>query len=477
MTYGELEPKIVFSYFKQLSDIPRGSGNERAAAEFVRDTALSLGHEAEIDGANNVFIRAKAAPGYEDHPPMMLQGHLDMVCEANRGTVHDFLTDPIELILTGDELRANGTTLGADDGIAAAIILAILSSPDLPHPALECLFTTEEETGLNGMRSFDAAKAKARRLINLDCAGEGVATVSCAGGVRSHIRFTAERTSLADPAVLTLEVTGLAGGHSGEDINLGRKNAIVTLTRILYAASKASPFRLVSFAGGNRDNAIPRECAATVSPADPAAFRAAAESEIAAIAKECVQDDAGFHAVFGTDRAESALTPASTSSFLFLLSNLPNGVHAMSRAVPGLVETSSNLAVVRACEDGFEIVVSSRSSVESMLDWMQNRVECAAGPAGAAVEHVSRYPGWDYVEGSPMQALYLETWKECFGTDAGVVGIHAGLECGLLKGKIPDMDMISIGADIRNLHSPDEVLYVGSLARMYTLVCAMLRKA
>ncbi|MBO7403618.1 MAG: beta-Ala-His dipeptidase [Clostridia bacterium] len=477
MTYGELEPKTVFSYFKQLSDIPRGSGNERAAAEFVCNTALSLGHEAEIDAANNVFIRAKATPGYEDRAPVMLQGHLDMVCEANRGTVHDFLTDPIELVLSGDELRANGTTLGADDGVAAAVILSILATPEVPHPALECLFTTEEETGLNGMRSFDAAKPKARRLLNLDSAGEGVATVSCAGGVRSHIHFRAERAPLEDPAVLTVEITGLAGGHSGEDIDLGRKNAIVSLTRILYAASKASTFRLVSFAGGNRDNAIPRECAATVSPADPAAFRAAAESEIAAIAKECIPDDAGFRAVFGTDRAEAALTSASTASFLSLLSNLPNGVHGMSRAVPGLVETSSNLAVVQACEDGFEIVVSSRSSVESMLDWMQNRVECAAQPAGAAVEHISRYPGWDYLEGSPMQKLFLETWRECFGTDAKVVGIHAGLECGILKGKIPDMDMISVGPDIRNLHSPDEVLNVKSLARMYTLVCAMLKKA
>ena len=477
MTYGELEPKIVFSYFKQLSDIPRGSGNERAAAEFVRDTAISLGHEAEIDGANNVFVRAKARAGYEDHAPVMLQGHLDMVCEANRGTVHDFLKDPIELVLTGDELRANGTTLGADDGVATAVILSILAQPEIPHPALECLFTTEEETGLTGMRSFDASKAKSRRLINLDSAGEGEATVSCAGGVRSHIHFIADRAPLDAADVLTVEVSGLAGGHSGEDINLGRKNAIVTLVRILYAASKASPFRLVSFAGGNRDNAIPRECAATVAVSDPAAFRAAAEREIAGITAECTPEDAGFHVTFGKAKAKDALTPASTVSFLSLLSNLPNGVHGMSRSVPGLVETSSNLAVVREAEDGYEIVVSSRSSVESMLDWMQNRVECAAMPAGAAVEHVSRYPGWDYLEGSPMQTLYLETWRECFGTDARVIGIHAGLECGLLKGKLPDMDMISIGPDIKNLHSPDEVLNVKSLARMYTLVCAMLKKA
>ncbi len=478
MTYTELEPKKVFSYFKQLSDIPRGSGNERAAAEFVRDTALSLGHEAEIDEANNVFVRAKASRGYEDRAPVMLQGHLDMVCEANRGVRHDFLKDPIELVLDGDLLRANGTTLGADDGVAVATMLAILSSPDLPHPPLECLFTTEEETGLTGMRSFDASKPKARRLINLDSAGEGEATVSCAGGVRSHVHFAGKKSPLdAGYEVLRLEVAGLAGGHSGEDINLGRKNAIVEAVRILYAGTKASPVRVLLFKGGNRDNAIPRECSAVFAVKDPAAFREAAEAEIAKIRSECVPDDAAFRAELCGGEGGPALDEAASLSLLALLRNLPNGVHGMSRTVPGLVETSSNLAVVREAGDGYEIVVSSRSSVESRLDDMQNRVECAAAAADAGTTHISRYPGWDPMDDSPLQRLYLDTWKSLFCTDARVIGIHAGLECGLLKGKLPDMDMISIGPDIKNLHSPDEVLNVASLSRMYALVCAMLEKA
>lgn len=478
MTYSELEPKKVFSYFKQLSDIPRGSGNERAAAEFVRDTANSLGHEAAIDGAGNVFIRAKATQGYEDRDPVMLQGHLDMVCEANRGTVHDFLKDPIELLLDGELLRANGTTLGADDGVSVAVILSILSSPDVPHPALECLLTTEEETGLTGMRNFDPSVVKANRLINLDSAGEGEATISCAGGVRSHIRFRAEKTALGDGyTVLRLEAAGLAGGHSGEDINLGRKNAIVEAVRILYAGTKASPVRILSFEGGNRDNAIPRECAVTFAVKDANAFTGAALAEIGKIKAECVPDDGGFRAEITGGECGPALTEELSLSLLTLLRNLPNGVHGMSRNVPGLVETSSNLAVVRETGDGWEIVVSSRSSVESRLDDMQNRVECAAIPVGAEVEHISRYPGWDPMHDSPLQRLYLETWKELFGTEARVIGIHAGLECGLLKGKRPDMDMISIGPDIKNLHSPDEVLNVSSLARMYRLVCAMLERA
>ena len=477
MTYEELEPKKVFSYFKQLSAIPRGSGNERAAAEFVRDTALSLGHEAEIDGANNVLIRAKATPGYEDKAPVLLQGHLDMVCEANRGTKHDFLKDPIELVLDGEILRANGTTLGADDGVSEATALAILASDDVPHPALECLFTTDEENGMTGMREFDPSKLTARRLINIDSAGEGEATVSCAGGVRSHILFAGEKTPPDDgSSVLHIEVAGLAGGHSGEDIHLGRKNAIAETARILWAGSKASPLRIVSFAGGNRDNAIPRECSAVVAVRDPGAFRAAADEEIRKIAAECVPEDGNFRAEIESAEAGPAFGWERSLDLLTLLRNLPNGVHGMSKAVPGLVETSSNLAVVREEEDGLKIVVSSRSSVETRLDDMQNRVECAAHPAGASVSHAGRYPGWDPMSDSPLQRLYRETWKDCFGTEAKIVGIHAGLECGLLKSRIPDMDIISIGPDIRNLHSPDETLNVGSLSRLYRLVCEMLRR-
>ena len=477
MTYSELEPKKLFSYFKQLSDIPRRSGNERAAAEFVRDTAIGLGHEAVIDGANNVLVRAKATPGYEDHAPVMLQGHLDMVCEANRGTVHDFDHDPIELILTGDELRANGTTLGADDGVSVATILTILDS-DVPHPALECLFTTDEETGLTGMREFDASQLKSRQLINLDSVSEGEATVSCAGGVRSHIALDAETEAIPEGfSVLSLEIVGLAGGHSGEDIHLGRKNALSTLARILYAVRKVTDLRIVSISGGNRENAIPRESTAVFAVSDAEKAKAAVDAQVEKLKAEIVPDDAGMKITLESAEAKNALTAEKSDTLLFLLRNLPNGVHGMSRSVPGLVETSSNLAVVMETEGGYDITVSSRSSVESLLDDMEDRIECVGYAAGAKVTHLSRYPGWDYLEGSPMQELYLSTWKEVFGTDARVIGIHAGLECGLLKGKLPDMDMISIGPDIKNLHSPDEVLNVKSLARMYELVCAMLRKA
>lgn len=478
MNYSELKPEIIFSYFKQLSDIPRGSGNEAAAAKFVYETAIRLGHTASVDSANNVLVTAKATPGYEDHPAVMLQGHLDMVCEANRGTAHDFLTDPIKLILDGDILHADGTTLGADNGVAVALMLSVLGS-DIPHPALECLFTTDEENGLTGMRAFDASGVKSRLMINLDSAGEGIATVSCAGGVRCHMDFPAgEKLPVPEGfRVLDFEVSGLFGGHSGEDIHLGRIGAIAAAARILHAASKSADIRICSIEGGSRDNAIPRECFVTLAVSDEAAFTAAVRETEAKIRGELVADDAGMTVKISAGAAGDCASAEKTTALISLLRSLPHGVHGMSRTVEDLVETSSNLAVIRSSDAGWEIVVTPRSSVESRLDDMQERLECAGALVGAKVWHVNRYPGWDYTVGSPLQQLYLDCYRELFGAEAKVCGIHAGLECGLLKGKLPDMDMISIGPDIRNLHSPDETMSVSSYVRLWDLLCLMLKKA
>lgn len=477
MTYEELEPKKVFDYFRKISDIPRGSGNEAAAAEYVMKTAQSLGHEASIDNAGNVLVRAKASAGYENHAPIMLQGHLDMVCEANRGIKHDFTKDPIEFILNGDLLTANGTTLGADNGVAVAIMLALLDS-DVAHPELECLFTTEEETGLSGMRGFDASCLKSSRLVNLDSEGEYEATVSCAGGVRSHIYFDSDKEEApATYSTVTVEISGLFGGHSGADVNLGRTGAVSAMARILYSASHSCDIRVSEIVGGNRDNAIPRECHATVAVDNAEQFISAVQAEEAKIRSELVSDDSGFKVTTVEANANEFMSNRRSLELIALLKTLPTGVRAMSRSVEGLVETSSNLAVVRKTEEGFEIVVSSRSSVESKLDDMQNIIECAALLTPSKVEHTGRYPGWDYTEGSAMQQLYLDSVKNLFGIDAKIIGIHAGLECGLLKAKKADMDMISIGPDVKNLHSPDEVLSVSSLTRLWNIVVEILKNA
>jgi len=476
MTYEELNPKKIFHYFRKISDIPRGSGNEEAVAKYVYDTACALGYEAVLDSANNVFVTAPATPGYEDHAPIMLQGHLDMVCEANKDTEHDFLKDPIKFILDGDLLRADGTTLGADNGVAVAIMLAILEG-GVPHPELECLFTTEEETGLSGMSGFDASNVKSRRLINIDSAGEAEATVSCAGGVRSHIYFDFDKTAIpTEYTVCTLNVKGLFGGHSGEDINLGRMGALSVGARVLFSAMKSSDIRISELEGGSRDNAIPREFFAVCAVSDYDAFSAAVSAEADKVKAEVVPDDAGLEITLVKSSADVAMSSEKTRTLIELLRTLPHGVRGMSRTVTGLVETSSNLAVIRQTDSGCEIVVSSRSSVSSKLDDMENLVEAAGNLASAKVEHVGRYPGWDHTEGSDMQSRYLDSCKAVFGRDGKIIGIHAGLECGLLKSKLPDMDMISIGPDIRNLHSPDEVLSVSSLSRLWNLILDMLKK-
>ncbi len=480
MNYSQLEPKKFFSYFKNISDIPRGSGNEAAVARYVYETVRSLGHDAQMDAANNVFVRAKATPGYEDRPPMMIQGHLDMVCEANRSTRHDFLTDPIHLILDGDRLHADGTTLGADDGVAVAMMLAVLDSPELPHPELECLFTTDEETGLTGMRAFDPSVLKSRRMLNLDSATEGEAIVSCAGGVRSHVYFPIETDAVPDGyTVCNVAVGGLFGGHSGEDVHLGRTGAIAAFARMLYTASMVCDVRLANILGGSRDNAIPRECSADVAVSDVIAFEQAVRAEEAKIRSELIADDVNFRVTVETvvKNENDFLSGAASEKLIELLRILPKGVHGMSRQIPELVETSSNLGVIRQVDNSYEIVVLSRSSVTSKLDDMEHRVECAAKIAGGTVEHINRYPGWDFTEGSPLQKLFLDTYRDLFGKEARILGIHAGLECGLLKDKVPEMDMISIAPDIRDLHSPDESLSVSSTARVWTLLCEMLKNA
>lgn len=478
MNYTDLQPSAVFKYFKEISDIPRGSGNEAAVANYVKAAASSFGHYAVIDSANNVFVRAAASKGYESKAPVMLQGHLDMVCEANRSVGHDFITDPIKLILDGDILHADGTTLGADDGAAVAIMLAILSDSSIPHPELECLFTTDEENGMTGMRAFDSSLIRSRRLINVDSAGEGEATVSCAGGVRSHVYFKKDYLPADDGAVsYTVSVSGLAGGHSGEDINLGRYGAVALFARLIYAGIRVSSVRISDISGGSRDNAIPRECSASISVSDAAAFVSAIRAEEEKIRRELISDDAGFTVTVAEASAHEFLSEEASLKLITLIRTLPNGVKYMSRQIEGMVETSSNCGVIREGEDEIEIVVSSRSSVSSKLDDMEALVECAGRSVGARVEHVGRYPGWDFTYGSPLQKLYLDSYRALTGSEAKIIGIHAGLECGLLKSELPDMDIISIGPDIRDLHSPDERMSVSSLERLWNLILTMLRES
>lgn len=465
----------VLRHFSAISAIPRGSGNEKAVAKYVEAFAKDRGLFCIRDDWNNVYVRRPAAAGYEDTPAVVLQGHLDMVCEANANVDHDFLKDPISFVLDGDILRADGTTLGADNGIAVAIMLMLLDKKDLCAPTLECVFTTSEETGMDGMRHFDPALLRGRQMINLDSAGEGEATVACAGGVRTDLVKSVTFEKIPERmAVLSIAITGLAGGHSGEDIHRGRTPAIPAMGQFLQRIGRACDLRLISISGGARDNAIPRECTAIVAVSNKAAAITAIREGEAVLRADLVPEDRGFTVQVEDAAATLCMSADDTTAIVSLLRVIPVGVRRMSRDIPGLVETSSSLGVVRTTDTQVEFTVSSRSSVSAQLDEMQAVLEACATLAGAACTHRSRYPGWAFRSGSRLQECYKESWQVLFGTEAKIIGIHAGLECGLLMEKLPDMDSISIGPDIQNLHSPDEFLGLSSLDRLTTLVVHML---
>ena len=478
-TYKENKTEFapVLHYFREIAKIPRGSGNEAAISAYVEAFARERGYFCRRDEANNVFIRRDAAPGYAEHEPVVLQGHMDMVCEANTGVRHDFLRDPIEILENGDILTANGTTLGADDGVAVAMMLALLDKADLAAPAIECIFTTDEETGMSGMRAFDASVVTGRRMINLDSAGEGEATVACAGGVRTLFTLKPDRAPLSDTeSVWKVEISGLAGGHSGEDIHLGRVMAAMAMARIASVLDAKCGIRLVRIDGGSKDNAIMRACTMVfATSAGETILRNVFETARDTITGTLVEADRGCVMTLTAVSDEwQPMTKVFSDRALYLLRSLPVGVQEMSRQIPGLVETSANCGIVRTLADTVEITVSSRSSVDFKLDDMEDRLRALGILAGAAVEHWNRYPGWAFRDGSALQKVYLDTWKTLFDRDARVIGIHAGLECGLFMEKVPDMDIISIGPDVRNLHCPDELVTISSMERLYALVLSML---
>jgi len=463
-------------YFLKISSIPRGSGNEAAIAAYVETFAAERGFFHKKDAWNNVFVRRPASVGYEDHPPVVLQGHMDMVCEANQDTIHDFTKDPIEVIRDGDILRANGTTLGADDGVAVAIMLALLDTPDLCSPALECIFTTEEETSLGGIQHFDTSIVTGRRMINLDSAGEGIATAACAGGLRTILDVPFICEQIPDGyALLCINVGGLCGGHSGEDIHRGRMPAISAMAKILDMVSHSCELQLLSISGGSKENAIPRECTATIAVSDASIAMNTIKTAENLLRSRLVDDDRPFFVNVADGEGNRCVSAADTAKIIALLRILPIGIRAMSRDIPGVVETSCNLGVLRTNPDAFYMSFRSRSFLETELSNLETLLENCASLVGASVIHESRYPAWTFCTDSDMQRLYLETWKSLYGTEAQITAIHAGLECGFFLKEIPTMDAIAIGPELHNLHSPSETCTVSSFARLYTLILSMLK--
>ena len=472
------QPEKLFRYFEDLAAIPHGSGNESAVADWLVAFAHERGLEVIRDAWNNVLIRLPASEGREGEATLLLQGHTDMVCEKNNDTVHDFTKDPLKLRVTDGWLHAEGTTLGGDDGIAVAVMLTVLDGGVSSNPPIECLFTTEEETGLTGAANFDYSLLRARRMINLDNEELGILIAGCAGGIRSEVDIPINTVPYALPRI-EIELKGLCGGHSGGCIHMGRANANKLMARILTALFAAHPFRLVRMDGGSKDNAIPRECRAVIATEEleqSLAFLSAYEKTVAA---ELGEEDRGFHLITATATAEAkdrAMDTLATRRVLTVLTAAQDGVIAMSHDVPGLVEYSRNMGVVRTDTDKcrFTCVFSTRSAIEAQIDASVAQLDMLASLVGAKTRHHSRYPGWSFAKESATRDAYCAHYREVMGRDVEVTIIHAGLECGIMKNHLPDLDAISVGPDMQGIHSPDEKMNLASCEKFWEILRGMI---
>lgn len=474
-----LEPKLVWKYFLELSQIPRGSKHELEAAQWCADQGRALGLEVKQDAVGNVLICKPGTPGKENRPAVCLQAHVDMVCEANEGTNHDFLKDPIQVYRDGDLLKARGTTLGADNGIGVAAALAVLASKDIAHGPVEVLITIDEETGLTGADNLQPNWLKAKYLLNLDSEEEGYLTIGCAGGVdtvaKRKVALVAPKSG-AKP--YRLKVFGLKGGHSGIDINTGRGNAIRVLAQVLNNLQHAFGIELCAIKGGNKRNAIPREASAIIF---------ADASKESAIKAALAEHEAHWKAAFGAfdpgvsfsleaGEGDKAMSSEDFRSVVGTLLTAPHGVEAMSPAIAGLPQTSTNLGVVDTKDGVVEINFLTRSSIDASKDALAERISALLTLAGFEFILTGGYPGWKPEPDAELVKIVDKTQEALFGQPMQIMAIHAGLECGLIGKKYPDMEMVSIGPDMKDVHTPDEQLSIPSTANFWKLLKAVLER-
>lgn len=482
MTILDLEPKALWKNFYDICQIPRPSKHEEKMTAFMLDFAKKHNLEAKTDKVGNVVISKPATPGYENHPKIVLQSHMDMVCEKAKGVEHDFDKDAIETYIDGEWLKAKGTTLGADDGIGCATSLTILESDTLKHPAIECLFTVDEETGLTGAFAIGPDFLTGEKLINLDSEDDGQFFIGCAGGIGTTAVFNYTPQPMPDGLFyFIISVEGLMGGHSGDDIDKGRGNANKILNRFLWQTAKKTTLKLASIDGGNKHNAIPRDAHAIA--AVPASYKETLRVDLnlftADVENELSYIEKGLKIVLeSTDKPSVCLDEATTKGLLNALYACPHGVLRMSDAMPGMVETSTNLASIKMTEGNtITIVTSQRSFIDSSKFDAAFMVESAFSMAGASVVHSEGYPGWNPNPNSPLAKLAASTYKELFNEEAIVRSIHAGLECGLFTEKYPHMDMVSVGPTMRGVHSPDERLDIKATQKFWKLVTKLLEKS
>jgi dipeptidase D len=475
-----LKPEAVWKYFAAISKIPRCSKQEGAIIKYVMDTARGLGLEAKSDKFGNVVVRKPASPGREHTRSVVLQGHLDMVCEKNKDKVHDFTRDPITLVRKDNVLMADGTTLGADNGIAVATNLAIMEDRSLEHGPLEFLFTVDEETGLTGASNLGTDFLVSTTLLNLDSEEEGALYVGCSGGKNTMAswKIVSDPTP-AGSVPCALKVAGLKGGHSGLEIDKGRGNSIKILTRVLIAL-EAVGARLASLEGGNKHNAIPREAEATVwIPRKNLAGAVAIVQECNGVMKaelSAVDPDLliTLTPLKGPKKGK-VLKKALQKKILLTIAALPHGVMKMSADIPGLVETSTNVATIKTTKKEIEMATSQRSSVASEIMEICQTVASAFSLGGAAVSHTDGYPGWKPNLKSEILNVAKTTYRQLYGKDPAVKAIHAGLECGIIGERYPGMDMVSFGPTLEGVHSPDEKIYIDSVEKFWKHLTAILR--
>ncbi len=480
-----MEPKAVFDIFAQINQVPRPSKHEERISKWLQDFAASHNIECVADEAMNVIMRVPATPGYENHEGVILQAHMDMVCEKNGDVQHDFMTDPIQTYVDGEWLKAKGTTLGADDGIGIAMALAAITDPNLPHPTIECLFTVDEETGLTGAMKLQDGMLQSKRLINLDSEDDGQIFIGCAGGIDTLAKMHYVPTIIDNREsriAIRLSVTGLLGGHSGDDINKGRANANQFIVWFLARIWPQTEIQLASINGGNLRNAIAREAEAVI--AIPMAYKEQIRIEwnhfVAQMEGVFGEVEKDMRLELETCDMPDMFVPADKAYRLIMaLCECPHGMIAMSKEMPGLVETSTNLASIKMksadSSDFIEINTSQRSSKEPAKHHLKWAVEQALSLACDEVTHGDGYPGWAPNPNSPLLEVVKKSYTDLFKSEPQVLAIHAGLECGLFLEKYPYFDMVSFGPQMVGVHSPQERLSIPSTERCYKWLCQTLK--
>lgn len=481
MEVKDLKPALIWQIFDEITKVPRPSCHEEQIRAYLLDFAAKHNLEAKTDKVGNVVIKRPASKGHENAPAVVLQAHMDMVAEKNNDVQHDFLKDPIETYVDGDWVKARGTTLGADNGIGLAAGLAAMIDPDLEHGPLECLFTVNEEIGLEGAQNLGEGMITGKILINMDSEDDGEIFVGCAGGIDTTAFFSYNRSVAPEHFhYMKVSVSGLLGGHSGSDINLGRANANKLIARFLFDCSRDYEISLSTFDGGNLRNAIPRECFAVfgINSDMKGRLRKKMESYIDEITAEYagIEPSICFR-LEDIDRPEFCIDHATSQALVRAIYSAPHGVISMSRDIEGLVETSTNLAAVKMTDDNrIKITTSQRSSVESRKNDIASQVEAHFLLAGAQVEHSDGYPGWAPNMNSPIMHIAADAYEELFGVKPAIKAIHAGLECGLFLADNPGLDMVSFGPTMTGVHSPDEQLNIPTVDKFWRHLKLVLKK-